>query len=130
MKKLLYTFLATALFAQAMLLAPASVFAWDPFGGVECNGRSGNSAVCKEGNATEDPISGPDGLIINIANFIAIIAGMVAIVIIILAGLRFVQAGGKSEDIAAARRMLIYAVVGIVMIVLARTVVAFVLSTL
>ena len=130
MKRFIYLFLTTALLAQALLIGTAAADVWRPFGGVDCSDRGKNSSVCKEGGNTEDPISGADGLIMNVANFISVIAGIAAVIIIVLAGLRFVQAGGKSEDIAAARRMLIYALVGLVVIILARTLVGFALNIL
>lgn len=109
---------------------PAAHAAWNPFGGIECNGRAQNSTVCADRSQTEDTISGADGIIIRIANIMAAIGGMIAIIIIVLSGLRFVQSGGSSEDITGARRALIYAIVGLVVIAIARLLVQLIVSLL
>lgn len=109
---------------------PGSASAWNPFGGLRCNDGGQGSAVCEDQGKTTNPLTGPDGLILQVADILAFAAGVIAIIIIILAGLRFVTANGSSEDIAAARRTLIYAVVGLVVIVLSRALVGFVIGRL
>lgn len=123
-----------SLFAMTSLLvaapAPASA-AWNPFGGGICEGKAKSSAVCQDADANaDDPLTGGNGIIMKIVNLIAVIAGMAAVILIVLAGLRMVTSGGGSEDIAGARRTIIYALVGLVVIIFARTLVAFVLSKL
>lgn len=118
-----------ALIASFSLFGVAS--AWNPFSGVDCSGRAANSTVCKDkGGVGTDPIAGSDGIIMAIVNFIAVIGGIAAIIIIVLAGLRFVTAGGSSEDISGARRTIIYAAIGLIVIALARTIVAFIITRL
>jgi hypothetical protein len=114
-----------------MMFAPAASAAgtWNPFGRVDCSSAR-ESAICQERGTVKDPVTGPNGLLAKITNLIAILAGVAAVIIIILAGLRFVQSGGSSEDVAGARRALIYATVGLVVIVLARALIFLVLSKL
>jgi hypothetical protein len=115
--------------AAPLLLAPAAQ-AWSPFGTVDCTGQAAKSAVCQDRSATKDPVTGANGLLAKITNLIAILAGVASVIIIILAGLRFVQSGGNSEDVVGARRALIYAVVGLIVILLARALVLLILSRL
>jgi hypothetical protein len=111
----------------ATLVRPA--FAWNPFADTDCTGTTQNSTVCQDVvnntnyDPSKDPLTGADGLIVRVSNVIAVIAGIAAVVIIILSGLRFIQAGGNAEDVAGARRSLIYASVGLVGIVVARVLV-------
>ncbi|CAN5123601.1 hypothetical protein BH09PAT3_BH09PAT3_3230 [soil metagenome] len=112
------------------MFVPASASAWSPFGSVDCSGRAKQSAVCADRSKTADPIAGSDGIVMKIVNLVAIVSGSIAIIIIVLAGLRFVTSGGSSEDVAGARRALIYAVIGLVVLVLARTLVAFIVGKL
>lgn len=130
MKRLITSLLMllTLTFSVGMFTQPA--LAWSPFGGVDCGGNRTNSAVCSDAKGKDDPISGANGLILKITNIVAVIAGVAAVVIIILAGLRFIQSGGSSEDIAGARRSIIYASVGLVVIVLARALIGLILSTI
>ena len=136
MKKLVLTFMMVA---GLLFAVPGSASAaWNPFDEA-CNKSSNSaaadgSAVCTDSNEQvsndEDPLTGSNGLILKIATFVAFIAGAAAVVIIILAGLRMVTSSGGSEDVAGARRALIYACVGLVVIALARIIVGFIISAL
>lgn len=130
MKRLALAFLAafTIVFSASL---PA--LAWDPFGAAGCDGSGANSTVCtdaKQQVGKSNPLTGSDGLILKVANIIAVIAGLAAVIIIILAGLRFIQSGGNAEDVAGARRSILYASVGLVVIVVARTILGLILNAL
>ncbi len=130
MNKLRTLLLIIMVAAGMLIIMPAAGVeaAWNPFAEVCNNGGSG-SAVCEDrGPSGGNPLTGSDGVIMKIVNIIAVIAGAAAVIIIILAGLRYVTSGGSSDDLVGAKRTLIYAVVGIIVIVLARTIVAFTLG--
>jgi uncharacterized membrane protein YuzA (DUF378 family) len=57
-----------------------------------------------------------------------LIVGMAAVIMIIVAGLKFVTANGDSSRVASARNTLIYALIGIAIAALAQVLVHFVLS--
>jgi len=120
------------LFLVIFAAVPATSMAWSPSTNVNCSGQAASSAFCTDVKNKKDPISGSDGngLLIKVTNLIALIAGVTAVIIIILAGLRFVTSGGGSEDVAGARRTIIYALVGVVVIILARTLIIYILSKL
>jgi hypothetical protein len=61
---------------------------------------------------------------------IATIIGIAAVIVIIISGFSMVTSGGNSEDVAKARNHIIYALVGLIVAVLAETMVAFVLNKL
>lgn len=63
-----------------------------------------------------------------IVNLITIIIGIVAVVMIIISGFRFITSGGDSNTITSARNGLLYALVGLVIVVLAQVIVRFVLA--
>jgi hypothetical protein len=113
--------------------AALPVAAWDPFGGAGCDAAGANSTVCtdaKQQVGKSNPLTGSNGLILKVANIVAAIAGVAAVIIIVLAGLRLVQSGGSSEDVAGARRTIIYALVGLVVIVISRTILGLILNAL
>ena len=64
------------------------------------------------------------------SNIIAVIAGIVAVVVIILSGFRYVTSGGDTQKIASAKNTLIGAIVGLVIIVLARGIIVVVLKSI
>lgn len=132
--KLLRTLMVAALLLVPAMAVPtaASAADWSPFVGIDCSSdrQTNDSAVCQDGRSTSDNITGPQGIVLRIANFVALLSSAIAVVIIILAGLRMVTANGGKEDVAAARRTLIYAAVGLVIVVIARMLVAFIILRL
>jgi hypothetical protein len=128
MKKIILIPLLLATILVPMIPRPAQ--AWTPFEDVCKDGAAQDSAVCKDKDGSKDPITGSDGILIKITNLVAIIAGVAATIVLILAGLRFIQSSGNSEEVAGARRTIIYASVGLVVIVLARTLIVLVIAGL
>lgn len=116
------------LIAGIMFAAPVSqVGAVDLFGGQCQAGQAGaNSAACS-GNG-DDTISGTDGIILRAAALLSIVASIAAILVIMIAGIIFITAGGDSGKVSNARNMIIYSIVGLIVIFLARTIVAFVVT--
>ena len=89
-----------------------------------------SSAVCTDGNNTTNPLTGSGGLIIKVANIVALIAGLAAVVVIIIAAWTFVTSDGDATKVRNARSALIYSLVGVALIGLADVIVRFVLSNL
>ncbi len=61
-------------------------------------------------------------------NILTIIAGIVTVVMVIVAGLKFVTSGGDASKVASAKNSLIYALIGLLVVVLSQTLVHFVLT--
>ncbi len=90
-----------------------------------------NSSFCKDQTKTDNPVVH----VINVtANILALLAGIIAVFILMIGGLRFITAGGvkpgqRSGDpnkVAQARSQIMYALVGIIIIALAWTITRFV----
>ena len=62
----------------------------------------------------------------NIVAVIAIIAGAIAVLIIVLAGLRYITSRGNPNETAKAKDAIIYAVVGLIIIISAFSIVNYV----
>jgi hypothetical protein len=120
-----------SLFGVLFLLQPvnAEPEPFDPFAGsCEVDG-TGDAAICNERvDGNTDPLAGENGAINQIANIIAIFAGVVAVIIIIIAGITMILSGGDSTKVQNSRNAIIYAAVGLVVIVLARGIVALVIN--
>ena len=78
----------------------------------------------------DDPVNGPNGIVMTIANLIAWFAGAIAVIVIIFAGFRFTKSSGDSAKVQQARETILYALVGLVVIVLARFIIGLVISKL
>ena len=61
-------------------------------------------------------------------NIFSVVIGLLAVVMIMVAGLRFITAGGESGKVAGARSAILYAIIGLVIVVFAQAVVFFVLK--
>lgn len=90
--------------------------------------------VCKnkgDGGSNDqgkNPILGPNGILTKVISILSIGAGIVAVIIIIVSGLRIATSNGDSNTIASARQSIIYSLVGLVVVVVAQIIVLFVLS--
>lgn len=84
------------------------------------------SPACQ--TTTTDPISGPNGIIIRAARIVALVTGVVAVIIIVIGGFTYVTSGGESNKITAAKNMIVYAAIGLVVVALAQAIVAFIIS--
>lgn len=118
------------LLSGLFLLNPLSASAFDPFSPttIDCSGKEAKSAVCNTTNT--DPISGTDGILNKVTAIIAYVAGIAAVIIIIVSGISFITANGDANKISNARRMLIYALIGLVVIILAKAIVTYVIVRL
>jgi len=69
-----------------------------------------------------------NSVINTVINIISAFVGVVAVIMIVFAGFRYVTSGGDSSKISSAKNTLIYAVVGIVVAALAQVIVRYVVT--
>lgn len=63
-----------------------------------------------------------------VLNLLSIIAGVIAVIMLIIAGIRFVTSQGDPNGTKGARNAIIYACVGLIIVALSQVIVRFVLS--
>lgn len=68
------------------------------------------------------------GIIHAVVNLFSVIVAIVAVIMIIYAGFRYVTSEGDNSQIAAAKNTLLYAIVGLVVVAVAQLVVRFVVD--
>jgi hypothetical protein len=94
-----------------------------------CGGNAGTTDVCQSvpnhGTAGDNPIINAIKFIILILSFII---GITSVIMIILAGMWFITSNGDPQAVARARNTVLYALIGIVVVLLAQALVAFVLN--
>jgi len=130
-------FVSLALVLNLFMLIPASVDACSGSSTFNCvctdnnltagKGLAGSNSLCKD-QSTINPVLGADGVIAKVTNIIAIVAGIAAVIMIIISGLLFVTAGGDPQRVATARNTIIYTLIGIVVIVMAKFIIVFIVS--
>lgn len=84
------------------------------------------TASCLFGN--EQNCSG-DGIFKTITNVLLFIIGAISVIMLIVGGIRYVVSGGDSTAVQNAKNTILYAIVGVVVAILAYAVVNFVIGS-
>lgn len=112
----------------APLLVPVTVNAQTIENGL-CNGvnlgTTGEGGSCKNDDNATDKV---DGLITLVINIFSIVVGVVAVIMIIVGGLKYITSAGDSNNVTSAKNTILYAIIGLVVVALAQFIVQFVLS--
>lgn len=79
---------------------------------------------------TDDKCDGSDvtNFIGSIVEIVSVVTGVAAIIMLLIAGFKYITSGGDSGKISSAKNTLIYAMVGIAVAVLAQVIVNFVIG--
>jgi cytochrome bd-type quinol oxidase subunit 2 len=96
------------------------------------------SGLCAGTNLTTDSPGGCEndgraeskvqGLIKLVINIFSIVVGVVAVVMIIIGGLKYITSSGDSNNVTSAKNTILYAIIGLVIVALAQFLVQFVLA--
>jgi len=132
MKK--YLIIISILASSMFVAIPAMSYAAQPLI-PECSDPAfANSQTCKDVNENQTTSSnrlyGPNGVLTRVAGLITMIAGITAVIMIMLSGFTFITGSGDPNTLTAAKKTLLYAVVGLVVVVLPGIIIRFVLSKL
>jgi hypothetical protein len=98
-----------------------------PVGAIElfdnCKGSNKDTAVCEAAN-NDDATSTAQSII----NTLLLIIGIVAVIVIVLGGFRYVTSNGDQNSITAAKNTILYAVIGLIVAIMASLIVNVVLA--
>jgi Type IV secretion system pilin len=100
--------------------------------GVSADGASGEAknAVCSginsAGGNCSSSANGLTTVIQLIINIISVIAGIAAVIMIMVAGLRYITSGGDASKVAGAKSAIVYAIVGLLVVAFAQLIVRYV----
>jgi len=133
----------------ALTLAPASVAAVGLGGNCDTVSTCDNNYICDAGKCVStDPQDSGYGLksnfkdlginqssdlkgsIANIINIILGFLGIVAVIIILAGGFKWMTAGGNEDKVAESRQMIIQGIIGLVIVFAAWAIASFVISNL
>lgn len=73
---------------------------------------------------------GVDGVFTRITNTVLYIVGIISVIMLIWGGLRYIMSGGDSKKITDAKNTILYAIIGLIIAILAFAIVNFVLNTI
>lgn len=124
MKKLILASLAVVglvAVAAATIPAVSPAKAVNPYGAC---GANSDSAICK---GQDESLS--EKIVKPTINIILWVVGVSAVIVIIVAGLKYVTSAGNPSAISSAKTTILYAVIGLVIAILAYAIVNFVLNS-
>ena len=88
-----------------------------------------DGANSAKGNGMATDLFGQTGTFRTITNVMLYLIGAISVIMLIIGGLRYVVSGGDSSAVQNAKNTILYAIVGIVVAILAYAVVNFVISS-
>jgi uncharacterized membrane protein YidH (DUF202 family) len=81
---------------------------------IDCENQDGGSTI--------------SSIIETALNILSIVAGVIAVILIIIGGLKYITSQGDSQSTSSARNTIIYAAVGLVIVALSQVIVRFVIN--
>lgn len=123
MKKIIAAIITVFTLATVPLTPVAAVNVFD-----NCNGAGSDTTICK---ATKtDKLFGAGGLWNRILSTFTFIIGAIAVLMIVIGGLRYVTSNGDPAQLSSAKNTIMYSAVGLVIAVMANAIVNFVLTNI
>ena len=89
---------------------------------------AGVSQLGSGADCTTDSSSSLSNLLRTVIDILSIVVGFAAVIMIIIAGFKYITSGGDSSNVSSAKNTLIYALVGIIIVILSQAIVHFVLA--
>lgn len=103
-----------SLISAAVVAAPHAVLA-----------QGGLNPVPAPNNTADEPLP---VAIINILNYVLVIAGLAALVFLIIGGFQYIVSRGDEDAAGQAKQTILYAIIGLIVIGLAAAIVNFVIG--
>lgn len=128
MKRTIMAILATLTLAAgpALTLSGAAYAACGTANDTNAKGQVLNGIGQTSQDCTDTGVTSALGTVVNI---LSLVVGAVAIIAIINGGFKYITSGGESNKVGNAKSTIIYALVGIILVVLAQFIVRFVITT-
>lgn len=127
------TVITTVLAASLLLMVALPIMTY------AATGDGGKSQACKALGANDDcstgsgknkklPEEGIQDVIKTVINIMSSIGGIIAVIMVVIGGFKFMTAAGDSAKAASARNTIIFALVGLIVVAFAQVIVQFVLQ--
>ena len=119
------TFVKKILVAVALVVLGSSVLAM-PASAANYGVRAGADAA--RGSDQPTQLFGDGGIFQQITNIMLFIIGVLSVIMLIIGGLRYVISGGNKDAVTSAKNTILYAIVGLIVALLAYAAINFVIN--
>lgn len=118
------------------LVLPAVIFGVVTLAGVTATASSAFALSVQEGaemarcDGCPDELFGDAGVFRQVTNIILYIVGIIAVIMLIIGGIKYVVSGGDSKKVTDAKNTILYAIIGLAVCFFAFAIVNFVINSL
>lgn len=128
-KQMFVSALATIMFVAPLAVVPVAHADEFNLQGNVCSGTNINLGAADNSCVTDTTASTKvNDTVRDALNLFSAIVGIIAVVMIIVGGIKYITSSGESGAIQTAKNTILYAVIGLVVVALAQIIVKFVLS--
>ena len=95
-----------------------------------CEGAGGtySSGACAKGANDPELIVGDASIFNRVVNILSFVVGAVSVIMLVVGGLRYVLSAGDANAVTSAKNTILYAIVGLVIVFAARSIILFVVD--
>lgn len=122
-KRSIFMLASVSLLVMGFLFAPIEVGAQSARDAA-CEGVQLTGGSCDGGTADRTV----NGTIKTVIDLLSVVVGFIAVIMIIVGGLKYIISSGDSGNVNSAKNTILYAIVGLVIVALAQVIVRFVLN--
>jgi len=120
--------LVSASLMLAPFAVPVSVYAAPDINAGLCAGANLSTAPANCATDTAGASEKVDSTIKFVIDIFSLVVGVIAVIMIIVGGLKYITSGGDSGNVTGAKNTILYAIIGLVVVALAQFIVKFVLG--
>ena len=92
-----------------------------------CQGAAAASPICDR-DKNSNPISGSNGILLRATSIISYVVGIVCVIIIVVGAIRYIVSQGDSTTVKSVKNQIIYALIGLIVTIAARSIIIFVIN--
>lgn len=98
-----------------------------------CQGAD-DATLCQENNKNQTPdnnsVFGANGILTKAISLVMMLVGVASVIMIMVGGFKYVTSSGDSANITSAKNTILYAVIGLVVALVAQSLIVFVIKRL
>lgn len=121
-------------FSKIILLSVLLAIGFGSFGPLTVNAQTTSDEACGgvviAGGNCDDPANNGkvDSLVSQVVAVLSVVVGVVATIMIMVGGFKYITSNGDSNQVSSAKNTILYAIIGIVVVVFAQVIVKFVIN--